>query len=135
MTPAFLTYAGFGKGITKAGLCCYFSSGAKLSRPATLAVVLLASQNDMSGAAERDPATDPPHCARISTPLNRVVARSVKSTACPGLGTVKVAVAGLNVPIVNAGMFTLAFVALTSENDCSPVPPSTGSTVTEPPPP
>jgi len=36
----------------------------------------------------------------------------VKSTGCDEFGTVKVAVTGLNVPGVNAGMVTFAFVAL-----------------------
>ncbi len=44
----------------------------------------------------------------------------------------KVAVTGLNVPGVNAGMFTIAFVELTTVNDCKPVPALTWSTVTEP---
>ena len=57
----------------------------------------------------------PVHCARISTPAKRLVALNVKSTACPGFGTVNVAVTGLNVPGVNAGIVTVAFVALTSE--------------------
>ena len=74
----------------------------------------------------------PPHWARISTPLNRVVARSVKSTGCPVFGTVKVAVTGSNVPNAKAGMLTLAFVALTSEKLCSPLPELIGSTVTDP---
>ena len=55
-----------------------------------------------------------PHCALINTPLKRVVARSVKSTARPAFGLVNVAVTGLNVPGVNAGMLTIAFVALTN---------------------
>ena len=55
-----------------------------------------------------------PHCALISTPLNRPVALRVKSTGWPAFGLVKVAVTGLNVPGVNAGMLTIAFVALTN---------------------
>ena len=57
----------------------------------------------------------PVHCALIFTPAARAVAVSVKSTGCPGLGIVKVAVTGECVPGVNAGMFTEAFVALISE--------------------
>ena len=71
----------------------------------------------MSGTPVRAAASEPPHWARIRIPLNRVVALTVKSTGCPGLGTVKVAVAGLKVPIGKAGMFTFALVELTKEND------------------
>ncbi len=42
-----------------------------------------------------------------------------------------VAVTGLNVPVANAGIVTIAFVALTSEYPCNPVPESTWLTVTE----
>lgn len=56
----------------------------------------------------------PLHCALIRTALTRDDALSVKSTACPGLGIVNVAVTGLLVPKVNDGMFTLALVALTN---------------------
>ena len=51
----------------------------------------------------------------MNTPLNRLVALKVKSTGWPLFGTVKVAVTGLKVPIVNAGILTVAFVALTNE--------------------
>ena len=61
-----------------------------------------------------------------------LAALRVKSTGRLGLVAVKVAVTGLNVPGVNAGMFTVAFVALTTVNDCNPVPALTWSTVTEP---
>ena len=61
-------------------------------------------------------AIEPPHWARMRTPEIRLVARNVKSTGCPGLGTVNVAVTGSKVPNENAGMFTLALDALTSEN-------------------
>jgi len=52
------------------------------------------------------------HWALISTADARDDARSVKSTACAGFGIVNVAVTGSNVPEVNAGMVTLALVAL-----------------------
>ncbi len=46
---------------------------------------------------------------------------------------VKVTLTGLNVPGVNAGMFTTALVgAPTTVSDCNPVPAFTWSTVTEP---
>src|SRR5687767_4151342 len=88
----------------------------------------------MSGACMLNPVDAAPalHWARISTPLNRVVACRVKSTGCPAFGTVKPAAPGPSVPNGNAGMFTVAFVALTSEKFCSPLPVSIGSTVTEP---
>ncbi len=45
----------------------------------------------------------------------------------------KVAVTGSNVPGVNGGMVTIAFVGVpTTVNDCKPVPALTWSTVTEP---
>ncbi len=55
----------------------------------------------------------------------------VKSTARAELVAVKVAVTGAYVPGANAGMFTVAFVALTTVNDCNPDPAFTWSTVTE----
>ncbi len=61
-----------------------------------------------------------PHRALISTPVNRAVALRVKSTGRPVFGTENVAVTGANVPIGKAGMFTVAFVALTNEKPCSP---------------
>ena len=61
-----------------------------------------------------------------------LAARNVKSTGSAGLIIVKVAVTGLNVPGVNAGMVTIALVALTTVKDCKPVPALTWSTVTEP---
>jgi len=62
-----------------------------------------------------------------------LAARRVKSTARPGLGVVKVTTTGLNVPGVNAGMFTVAFVGVpTTVIDCVPVPALTWSIVTEP---
>ena len=90
----------------------------RLSRLFTPAVMFSGSQNDMSGAFRLNPDAGfvaPPHCALISTPENLPVARNVKSTGWPVSGTVNVAVTGLNVPIGNAGMFTVAFVALISE--------------------
>ncbi len=62
-----------------------------------------------------------------------LAARRVKSTARPGLVVVKVTTTGLNVPGVNAGMFTVAFVGVpTTVIDCVPVPALTWSIVTEP---
>ena len=49
-----------------------------------------------------------------------------------GLGTVKVAVTGLNVPGVNAGIVTTAFEALTTVKVCIPVPALIESAVTVP---
>jgi hypothetical protein len=83
----------------------------------TPAVRLFDSQNDTSGAFRLKPDcgfVPPPHCARISTPLNLDVALNVKSTGWPVFGIVNVAVTGLNVPGVNAGIVTTAFVALIS---------------------
>ena len=77
----------------------------------------LGSQNDRSGTFMLKPDcgfVPPPHCALISTPLNRLVALNVKSTGWPAFGLVKVAVTGLNVPDVNNGIVTTAFVALSS---------------------
>jgi hypothetical protein len=80
------------------------------------AVALFDSQNETSGAFRLNagPAAAAEHCALITTPLNRLVALNVRSTGWPAFGTVNVAVTGLNVPIVNAGIFTTAFVALIS---------------------
>jgi hypothetical protein len=77
---------------------------------------VLGSQNEMSGTfmLNEGSALDAPHCALISTPLNRLVALKVKSTGWPAFGLVNVAVTGLNVPGVNAGILTTAFVALSS---------------------
>ena len=76
---------------------------------------MVGSQNVTSGAFRlKFDATAAEHCALISTPLNLDVALNVKSTAWPVFGTVNVAVTGLNVPGVNAGIVTVAFVALTS---------------------
>ena len=80
--------------------------------------MLSGSQNDRSGAFRPKP--DPAiavavHCARISTPENLVAALKVKSTGWAVFGTLNIAVTGLNVPIVNAGILTVAFVALTNE--------------------
>jgi hypothetical protein len=58
----------------------------------------------------------PEHCARIRSAFVLAEALNVKSTGCPGFGTVNVAVTGLNVPCGNAGMFTFAFVELTTVN-------------------
>lgn len=71
------------------------------------------------------------HLARIRIP-DRDTARSVKSTGCPGVGTVKVTATGLIVPKVNAGIETFAFDELTSVSAVKPVPVSTASTVTRP---
>jgi superfamily II DNA or RNA helicase len=52
-----------------------------------------------------------------------LAALKVKSTGRLGLITVKVAVTGLNVPGVKAGIFTTAFVGVpTTVKDCNPVP-------------
>jgi hypothetical protein len=77
---------------------------------------LFDSQNDTSGAFRLKPDcfAPPPHCALISTPLNRLVALNVKSTGWLVFGTVNVAVTGPTVPGVNAGIVTVAFVALIS---------------------
>ena len=73
------------------------------------------------------------HCARIRIALVRAEALSVKSTGCDGLGTVNVAVTGVKVPGRNAGIDTLAFVALTTVNPCSPMNELVlASTVTDP---
>ena len=87
------------------------------SRLSTPAVRFSGSQNDTSGAFRLKPDcgfVPPPHCALISTPLNLDVALNVKSTGWLVFGIVNVAVTGLNVPGVNAGIVTVAFVALTS---------------------
>ena len=89
---------------------------AKLSRLFTPAVRLFGSQNETSGAFMLNAgAAGAPHCALISTPLKRLVALKVKSTARPAFGLVNVAVTGLNVPGVKAGIVTIALVALTNE--------------------
>ncbi len=59
-------------------------------------------------------------------------ARSVKSTGCEEFGRVNVAVTGLVVPNAKAGIFTFAFVALTTEKPCKPIVVFTMSTVTTP---
>ena len=51
-----------------------------------------------------------------------LAARNVKSTGRAGLITVNVAVTGAIVLGVNAGMVTIALVALTTVKDCKPVP-------------
>ena len=57
----------------------------------------------------------------------------MKSTGSAGFVGVKVTITGLNVPGVNAGMFTVAFVGVpTTVSDCKPLPALTWSTVTEP---
>ncbi len=62
-----------------------------------------------------------------------LAARSVKSTGSAGFVGVNVTTTGLNVPGVNGGMFTVAFVGVpTTVKDCKPVPALTWSTVTEP---
>ena len=62
-----------------------------------------------------------------------LAARKVKSTGCAGFVGVKVTTTGLNVPGVNGGMLTVAFVGTpTTVSDCNPVPALTWSTVTEP---
>ena len=97
---------------------CFISparNGAELSRRFKPAVKLFDSQNETSGALILNAgAAGAPHCALINTPLKRVVALNVKSTGWPAFGLVKVAVTGLNVPGVKAGMLTIAFVALTN---------------------
>ena len=61
-----------------------------------------------------------------------LAALSVKSTGCVGSIIRYVTVTGLNVPGVNAGMFTIAFVGVpTTVKDCKPVPALTWSIVTE----
>ena len=54
------------------------------------------------------------------------------STGKVALITVKVAVTGLNVPGVKAGILTTAFEALTTVKVCSPVPALIESTVIVP---
>lgn len=56
----------------------------------------------------------PAHRALMDTAFIRDDARKMKSTGCPGLGIVNVAVTGLNVPGVKIGTFTFALVALTN---------------------
>ncbi len=57
----------------------------------------------------------------------------MKSVGSAGLGVVKVTTTGLNVPGVNAGMFTIALTGVpTTVIDCVPVPALTWSMVTEP---
>lgn len=51
----------------------------------------------------------PEHWALINIAWNLAEARNVKSTGCAGFGMLKVAVTGLCVPGVNAGMVTMAF--------------------------
>lgn len=58
------------------------------------------------------PAATATQRALINTPPRRVAALRVKSTGWLVLGTVKVAVTGLIVPGVNAGILTTAFVAV-----------------------
>ncbi len=114
---------------------CFISSVRNIPiRLFTPAVRLFGSQNETSGAFRLNAgsADVPPHCALISTPLKRVVALKVKSTGCDVFGIVNVVVTGPNVPSVNAGMFTVAFVALTSDSPCNPFPVLIGSTVTDP---
>jgi hypothetical protein len=86
------------------------------SRLSTPAVRFTGSQNDTSGAFRLNAgsAAAAEHCALINTPLNLDVALNVRSTGWLVFGTVNVAVTGLNVPGVNAGIVTVAFVALTS---------------------
>jgi len=64
--------------------------------------------------------------------LSRDDALKVKSDACPGSGSVNVAVTGPVVPNGNAGTDTSALMALITENPCRPDPTSAMSTVTEP---
>ena len=66
----------------------------------------------------------------MSTELPRMPARSVKSLG-PRFGTVNVAVTGSCVPRANGAIVTLAFAALTSENETRPLPVLMTSTVTE----
>ncbi len=72
------------------------------------------------------------HCALIKMAWVEFAARKVISTGSAGLTTVKVTVTGLNVPGVNAGIVTTAFVTLTTVSDCNPVPAFMWSIVTDP---
>lgn len=54
------------------------------------------------------------------------------STGRFGLLTVKVTITGVLVPGVKVGIFTIAFIELTTVNDCNPVPLLLGSTVIVP---
>lgn len=68
----------------------------------------------------------------MSTAARRDVARRVKSTGWPGLGTVNVAVTGATVPEVNAGTLTFAFEDAIAPRPISPLLESFISTVTDP---
>jgi len=70
--------------------------------------------------------------ARMRTTFRRDSARSVKSTGRAELGTVKVAVTGLNVPDVNAGITTFELDEFSSCRTCNPGFVFAGSTVTVP---
>jgi len=68
----------------------------------------------------------------IKAAWNVLAARKVKSTACPCIVGVKVTVTGLNVPGMNGGITTVAFIGTpTTVIDCVPVPALTWSMVTE----
>jgi len=73
-----------------------------------------------------------PHWARISTEFSRAEARTVKSTGWPAFCAENVIVTGWYVPGANGGIATLAFAASSNVIDCSAVPVSAMSTVTEP---
>jgi len=73
------------------------------------------------------------HRTSIKMAWNKLAARNLKLTACPGLGVVKVTTTGAVVPGVKAGIFTVALTgAPTSVSDCKPVPALTWSTVIVP---
>jgi hypothetical protein len=75
----------------------------------------------------------PTHCTLIKMAWVEFAARKVKSTGSAGLVGVKVTVTGLNVPGVNAGIFTVALIrGPTTVSDCNPVPALIWSTVTDP---
>ena len=68
----------------------------------------------------------------IKMAWNEFAARRLIVTGKFGLITVKVTTAGRNVPGVNGGIVTTAFVELTRVRDCNPLPASIESTVIVP---
>ena len=62
------------------------------------------------------------HRALMLAAWNVLAALKVKSTANPGFIGVNVTTTGAVVPGVNAGILTIALVALTNVNDCKPLP-------------
>lgn len=70
------------------------------------------------------------HFARISTAFDLAEALKVKSTGCPGFGRAKTILTGSNVPNGKAGILTTAFIELTTDTFCKPIPEFAGSIVT-----